>query len=71
MRRLPATAVYFGLQLGAHLPTWVVMAVYLVRELHFSPLQLVLMGTAMEAAVFLGEVPTGVVADTPTAAGSR
>ncbi|MFL5939432.1 MAG: MFS transporter [Gaiellaceae bacterium] len=64
MRRLPATAVYFGLQLGAHLPTWVVMAVYLVRELHFSPLQLVLMGTAMEAAVFLGEVPTGVVADT-------
>src|SRR4029079_19291488 len=49
---------------GAHLPTWVVMAVYLVRELHFSPLQLVLMGTAMEAAVFLGEVPTGVVADT-------
>ncbi|HEX3686878.1 MAG TPA: MFS transporter [Gaiellaceae bacterium] len=64
MRRLPATAVYFGLQLGVHLPTWVVMAVYLVRELHFSPLQLVLMGTAMEAAVFLGEVPTGVVADT-------
>jgi DHA3 family tetracycline resistance protein-like MFS transporter len=64
MRRLPATAAYFGLQLGAHLPTWVVMAVYLVRELHFSPLQLVLMGTAMEAAVFLGEVPTGVVADT-------
>jgi MFS transporter, DHA3 family, tetracycline resistance protein len=64
VRRLPATTVYFGLQLGAHLPTWVVMAVYLVRELHFSPLQLVLMGTAMEAAVFLGEVPTGVVADT-------
>jgi MFS transporter, DHA3 family, tetracycline resistance protein len=64
VRRLPATAVYFGLQFGAHLPTWVVMAVYLVRELHFSPLQLVLMGTAMEAAVFLGEVPTGVVADT-------
>jgi DHA3 family tetracycline resistance protein-like MFS transporter len=52
------------LQLGAHLPTWVVMSVYLVRELHFSPLQLVLMGTAMEAAVFLCEVPTGVVADT-------
>jgi DHA3 family tetracycline resistance protein-like MFS transporter len=64
VRRLPATAVYFGIQFGAHLPTWVVMAVYLVRELHFSPLQLVLMGTAMEAAVFLGEVPTGVVADT-------
>jgi DHA3 family tetracycline resistance protein-like MFS transporter len=62
--RLPATTVYFGLQLGSHLATWVVISVYLVRELHFSPLQLVLMGTAMEAAVFLCEVPTGVVADT-------
>ena len=64
LRPLPPRAVYFGLQFGAHLPTWVVMSVYLVRELHFSPLQLVLMGTAMEAAVFLCEVPTGVVADT-------
>jgi MFS transporter, DHA3 family, tetracycline resistance protein len=64
VRPLPPRAVYFGLQFGAHLPTWVVMSVYLVRELHFSPLQLVLMGTAMEAAVFLCEVPTGVLADT-------
>src|SRR5215208_7244237 len=40
------------------------MAVYLVRELHFTPLQLVLMGTVMEASVFLFEIPTGVVADT-------
>jgi DHA3 family tetracycline resistance protein-like MFS transporter len=46
------------------MPTWVVAAVYIVRTLHLSPLQLVLMGTAMEAAVFLFEVPTGVVADT-------
>jgi MFS transporter, DHA3 family, tetracycline resistance protein len=61
--RLPSRTVYYGLCFGLHLPTWVVMAVYLVRELHFSPLQLVLMGTAMEAAVFLFEVPTGVVAD--------
>jgi DHA3 family tetracycline resistance protein-like MFS transporter len=64
MRRFPAIAVYYGLSFGSRLPTWVVMAVYLVRELHLSPLQLVLMGTAMEAAVFLFEVPTGVVADT-------
>jgi len=64
MRRLPATTVYYGLSVGSRLPTWVVMAVYLVRELHLSPLQLVLMGTAMEAAVFVFEVPTGVVADT-------
>src|SRR5438067_2958656 len=64
MKRLPATTIYYGLTFGLRLPTWVVMAVYLVRELHFSPLQLVLMGTAMEAAVFLFEVPTGIVADT-------
>ena len=64
MTRLPATTVYFGLNFILRMPTWVVMAVYLVQELHFSPLQLVLMGTAMEAAVFLFEIPTGVVADT-------
>ena len=46
------------------MPTWVVMSVYLVQELDLSPLQLVLMGTAMEAAVFIFEIPTGVVADT-------
>jgi len=64
MRRLPARPVYYGLNFVLRLPTWVVMAVYLVQELHFSPLQLVLMGTAMEAAVFLFEIPTGVIADT-------
>jgi DHA3 family tetracycline resistance protein-like MFS transporter len=63
-RRADPTRLYYGLNFGLRLPTWVVMAVYLVRELHFSPLELVLMGTAMEAAVFLFEVPTGVVADT-------
>jgi len=64
MRRFGATSVYYGLSFGGYMPTWVVMSVYLVSELHLSPLQLVLMGTAMEAAVFLFEVPTGVVADT-------
>jgi DHA3 family tetracycline resistance protein-like MFS transporter len=64
MRRGDATRVYYGLQVLAAVPTWVVMAVYLVQELDLSPLQLVLMGTAMEAAVFLFEIPTGVVADT-------
>ena len=59
MRRLPATTVYYGLELLLSMPTWVVMSVYLVSELDLSPLQLVLMGTAMEAAVFLFEIPTG------------
>src|ERR1044072_2698194 len=64
MRGLPATTVYYGLSFGGYMPTWVVMAVYLVNELHLSPLQLVLMGAAMEAADFLFDVPTRVVADT-------
>jgi MFS transporter, DHA3 family, tetracycline resistance protein len=64
VKRFPATTVYYGLSFGGYLPTWVVMSVYLVQQLHLSPLQLVLMGTAMEAAVFLFEIPTGVVADT-------
>jgi MFS transporter, DHA3 family, tetracycline resistance protein len=64
MRRLPATRVFYALELLLSAPTWIVISIYLVRELHLSPLQLVLMGTAMEAAVFLCEVPTGVLADT-------
>ena len=64
MKRPSAETLYYGLSFALRMPTWVVMAVYLVRTLHLSPLQLVLMGTAMEGAVFLFEVPTGVVADT-------
>lgn len=37
--------------------------VYFVTDLGLTPLQLVLVGTTLEAAVFLLEVPTGVVAD--------
>ena len=64
MRRANAEKLYYALQFLLFMPTWVVVAVYLVRVVHLSPLELVLMGTAMEAAVFLFEVPTGVVADT-------
>ena len=64
MKRLPATRVYYALEVLLAMPTWVVMAVFLVQELQLSPLELILMGTAMEAAVFLFEVPTGVLADT-------
>jgi DHA3 family tetracycline resistance protein-like MFS transporter len=64
VRRPGAERLYYWLTFMLSMPTWVVVAVYLVRDLHLTPLQLVLMGTAMEAAVFLFEVPTGVVADT-------
>ena len=42
---------------------WTVAAVYFVREVGMSPLELVLVGTALEVAYFVFEVPTGVVAD--------
>jgi DHA3 family tetracycline resistance protein-like MFS transporter len=64
VKRPSAKTLYYGLSFGLSMPTWVVAAVYLVRTLHLSPLQLVLMGTAMEGAVFLFELPTGIVADT-------
>jgi MFS transporter, DHA3 family, tetracycline resistance protein len=62
--RLPATTVYYGLEFLLSLPSYVFTAVFLVRELHMSPLQLVLMGTVMEATIFACEVPTSIVADT-------
>lgn len=41
-----------------------VLTVYYVTEAHLDPLQLVLVGTIMEATCFVFQVPTGVVADT-------
>jgi len=64
MKRPSATTVFYALEFLLSAPAWVVIAIYLVRDLHLSPLQLVLMGTAMEVSVFLFEVPTGIVADT-------
>jgi DHA3 family tetracycline resistance protein-like MFS transporter len=64
MRRTDAEKLYYALEFFLATPTWVVVSLYLVSDLHLSPLQLVLMGTAMEATVFLCEIPTGVVADT-------
>jgi DHA3 family tetracycline resistance protein-like MFS transporter len=67
IRRLPAVRAYllaelwlsFGFALG-----FTVSGVYFVREVGMDPLQLVLTGTAMEATIFVFEVPTGVLADT-------
>ncbi len=64
MKRPPATTVFYALAFLRSMPGWVVVDLYLVRDLQLSPLQLILMGTAMEATVFVCEVPTGVVADT-------
>lgn len=64
MTRLPATTVNYGLVAASSFSPFVVLAVYFVRVVHMSPLQLVLVGTVMEAAIFVFEVPTGAFADT-------
>ena len=42
---------------------WLPLSIRLVVDLDFSPVELLLMGTSIELAILLGEVPTGVVAD--------
>ncbi len=42
---------------------WTLATMYFVEALRLDPLQLVLLGTALEAAYFVTEIPTGVVAD--------
>jgi MFS transporter, DHA3 family, tetracycline resistance protein len=66
-RHLPATATFllysawegFAMRLA-----FTIFTVFVVVELGLDPLQLVLLGTALEASYLLLEVPTGVVADT-------
>jgi DHA3 family tetracycline resistance protein-like MFS transporter len=67
MRRLSPTTVFYLSELWLSLAfavTFTVSAVYFVQEVGMNPLELVLVGTAMELTIFVFEVPTGVVADT-------
>lgn len=64
MRRLSATTMNYALVVAFSFSPFVVLAVYFVRVVHMSPLQLVLTGTVMEASIFVFEVPTGAFADT-------
>jgi DHA3 family tetracycline resistance protein-like MFS transporter len=63
----PAYRVYLWLVggTGFFFWTWAAMsALYRIREVGLNPLQLVLVGTALEVSAFVFEIPTGVVADT-------
>ena len=65
-RRPSAVPVYVGLLFAeslASMLTFTVTNLYFVTELGMSPFALVLCGTAMELAIFVFEVPTGIVAD--------
>jgi MFS family permease len=65
VRRADPRKLYYAVEITTAMATgWVVFDLFLVRTLQLSPLQLILMGTAMEATIFVCEVPTGVVADT-------
>jgi MFS family permease len=64
--RMSQYTVYLVLQLAPSLLFSLVFTVsmlYQVTVVELSPLQLVLVGTSLEATIFLFEVPTGVVAD--------
>jgi MFS transporter, DHA3 family, tetracycline resistance protein len=67
VRRIDALKVFYGIEffdsIGFH-AAFTVWAVYLVQDVGVNPFELVLLGTVSEIAIFLFEVPTGVVADT-------
>lgn len=65
-RKMEAARVYWLMRAGSSLFFTLVFSVnmvYQVQKVGLSPLQLVLVGTTLEVAIFLFEVPTGVVAD--------
>ena len=66
MRKLSAYAIYLihsgGYSLFSAM-VYTIIAVYYVEVVGLNPLQLVLIGTALEVCTFLLEIPTGVVAD--------
>jgi DHA3 family tetracycline resistance protein-like MFS transporter len=66
MKKMDAYQVYLiQAVLGslAHSTVWTGIMVYQVLVLKLTPLQLIIVGTTMEATIFLFEIPTGVVAD--------
>jgi DHA3 family tetracycline resistance protein-like MFS transporter len=65
-RKLPAYTVYITIS-GSFAIFFTMMsmisAIYRVQSAGLNPLQLVLVGTVLESAVFVFEIPTGIVAD--------
>jgi MFS transporter, DHA3 family, tetracycline resistance protein len=67
MKRLSATRAYYlttVIDAFARGLIFLGLTAYYVRTIGMNPLQLVLVGTAIELTCFLFEVPTGIVADT-------
>ncbi len=66
IKKLSAYKTYLLFSGATALLFWLVFTVtmvYQIEKIHLNPLQLILVGTTMEAACFLFEIPTGIVAD--------
>ena len=66
IRKVDAYKLYLfftSVQAFALSTVFTVNLVYQVQQVGLNPLQLVLIGTALELTAFLMEIPTGVVAD--------
>ena len=66
MKRLPAYPLSIGMSAAEGLAVSTVITtslVYQVETVGLNPLQLILVGTVLEATIFAFEIPTGVVAD--------
>jgi len=55
--------VYQGVWSFVGALSWTTAVVYFLGDVHMTPLELVLAGTALELGYFVFEVPTGIVAD--------
>src|SRR3990172_11659346 len=67
LRKLNPVSVFYilsGASSLANAMMFIALSVYYVTVVHMDPLQLVLVGTVLEATYLFFEVPTGVVADT-------
>ena len=66
MKRLNAYPIYLiltGCQSALFALVFTINMLYQVETVGLSPLQLVLVGTSLELAILIFEVPTGIVAD--------
>jgi MFS transporter, DHA3 family, tetracycline resistance protein len=66
IKKLPANLIYLIYSGGSSLfftLAFTVNMVYFVQKVGLNPLQMVLVGTVLETACFIFEIPTGIVAD--------
>lgn len=66
VKKLSAYKTYLFFSCVTALLFWLVFTVsmvYQIEQIHLNPFQLILVGTTLELACFLFEIPTGIVAD--------